>query len=108
MVIAAGGREQKLSANGAYRSFKGDSGWVNRDRRVGKHAPREGNVLGGRLFRCALVRPYATGCAQWAQRRADSGISLRHSGQGLVAGGAGAAGGLNLFSMYCVGSTIAK
>ncbi|HMD75839.1 MAG TPA: hypothetical protein VKG86_00555 [Terracidiphilus sp.] len=34
-----------------------------------------------------FVSSYATGWAQWAQRRAASGISLRHSGQGLVDGG---------------------
>src|ERR1700678_3746651 len=34
--------------------------------------------------------PRGTGCAQWAQRLASMGISLRHSGHFLVVGSAGA------------------
>jgi hypothetical protein len=61
--------------------------------------------LGTWLF---ALQEAGTGWAQWEQRLAASGISLRHSGQGLVLGGAATTGGVILLSMYCMGSTMAK
>ena len=48
-----------------------------------------------------------TGCPQCEQRLAATGISLRHSGQGRIAGGS-ATGGLNLASSLPSGSTTKK
>jgi hypothetical protein len=51
---------------------------------------------------------YATGWVQWEQRFAAAGISLKHSAQVLVAGGATGAGPLNLAISVLSGSTMKK
>src|SRR5579885_1007235 len=50
---------------------------------------------------------YATGCAQWEQRFASSGMSLRHSGQGRVLGGSDFAGKKRAMSLL-IGNTKMK
>ena len=47
-------------------------------------AHRSGPLSG--LNQLSTFAHQATGCEQWAQRRAASGMSLRHSGHGLVVG----------------------
>jgi hypothetical protein len=56
----------------------------------------------------APAERYATGWAQCAQRLAASGISLRHSGQVLVAAGASGAGFLSRAMSAFKGATMAK
>ncbi len=59
-------------------------------------------------LKISFVFSQATGWAQWAHRLAAAGISLRHSGQGLVAGGASGAGPLNLAMSELSGRTMKK
>jgi hypothetical protein len=55
-----------------------------------------------------LIGAYGTGWAQWAQRRAASGISLRHSGQVFMDNGASGAGFLMRASSVFKGRTMPK
>ncbi len=69
------------------------SKFIRRDCRLWEAVPRYGG--------------YATSCAQCEQRLAATGISLRHSAQGLVLGAATTLG-RNLFSKVLIGSTTRK
>lgn len=57
---------------------------------------------------CLPTSFYATGWAQWAQRLAASGISLKHSGQVLMDGGASDSGFFNRAMRWFNGNTMAK
>ena len=59
-------------------------------------------------FASSCYCDYATGCAQWAQRRASMGISLMHSGHFLVVGSAGAGAFRIRYTKAFTGTTTKK